>query len=657
MKPIEAISDPKGNKEEILAVQEKIDVLNGELKRKKLEFSVIQILSNEIITSLDLDRIFQVAMQSLDEYFGFSHSLILLNDSDNNMLTVSASHGYFGEGLGARVAIGQGVIGVVAKRRKMMRSSGMGYRKIYVQSVQKNMNLEEVIVPLPGLQNVGSQLAIPLVVKDDLIGVYAIESSELNAFDSIDEQILMIVGNQIGSAISNAQAYRQIEELKVGLEIKVFERTKKLEKQKKEIQELNLLIKSLNENLDLEFIMEKVHKYLKDKYRIQYFSLFGFSKNKNYLSLLVTKLPDHLSAYILTKIRNIQIPIHLNKGGSFQVLKQRKPLYVKNGMHPRWQNYLTKEELFVIVNSEIKSYLSIPLIVNSEPIGVLNFSNSEEDFNVSKYDIDQISILCENLAGIIYSSKLFSEIEEEKNRTESEKEKTDKLLLNILPPTVANELKETNMVKPQYIQSASVLFTDFVGFTQISENLSPAELIQELDGCFSQFDGICKHNNLEKLKTIGDAYMCAGGLPVINKTHPIDICLAALEFRSFMLQMGEIKKTLGLPFWELRIGIHTGSVTAGVIGTEKFSYDIWGDTVNTASRMESSGEPGKINISETTYELVNHLFQCESRGRIVAKGKGAVEMYFLERIRPVFSADPIGLVPNDKFFLQLERYK
>jgi class 3 adenylate cyclase len=175
-----------------------------------------------------------------------------------------------------------------------------------------------------------------------------------------------------------------------------------------------------------------------------------------------------------------------------------------------------------------------------------------------------------------------------------------------------------------------------------------------LDGCFSQFDEICKHNNLEKLKTIGDAYMCAGGIPVSNSSHPVDICLAALEFRSFMIQMGDIKKALGLPFWELRMGIHTGPVTAGVIGTNKFTYDIWGDTVNTASRMESSGEAGKINISGSTYNLVKNLFQCNHRGKVQAKGKGEVDMYFLERIKSEFSADQDGLVPNQDFFQAIE---
>jgi class 3 adenylate cyclase len=156
---------------------------------------------------------------------------------------------------------------------------------------------------------------------------------------------------------------------------------------------------------------------------------------------------------------------------------------------------------------------------------------------------------------------------------------------------------------------------------------------------------------LEKLKTIGDSYMCAGGLPKITKTHPIDAILAALEIKAFMDQMKSIKESLGVPFWELRIGIHTGSLVAGVVGEKKFAYDVWGDTVNTASRMESSGSPGQINISKTTYDLIKDFFDCEVRGKIPAKNKGEIEMYFVKGIKRELQNLK---VPNDIFW---EKYK
>ena len=232
---------------------------------------------------------------------------------------------------------------------------------------------------------------------------------------------------------------------------------------------------------------------------------------------------------------------------------------------------------------------------------------------------------------------------------QSEREKSDKLLQSILPVKIAEELKENGSVKPLLFNSVSVLFTDCIGFTRVSEQMLPHELVDELDGLFSQFDAVCQRNRMEKLKTIGDAYMCAGGLPLRNCTHAVDACLAALEFRDFMLQMAEIKKYLNKPFWELRIGVHSGPVIAGVIGTKKFAYDIWGDTVNTASRMESAGEPGKVNISEDTYNLVKEFFNCDYRGKIEAKGKGEVDMYFVNDIKPELSVKGAGLIPNDQF--------
>jgi class 3 adenylate cyclase len=223
------------------------------------------------------------------------------------------------------------------------------------------------------------------------------------------------------------------------------------------------------------------------------------------------------------------------------------------------------------------------------------------------------------------------------------------LLLNILPENIANELKTKGLVVPAKIKSASVLFTDFVGFTRISEKLLPEEVVDELDKCFSYFDQVTEKYNLEKLKTIGDSFMCAGGVPLPNRTHAIDACLAALEIQAFMNQMKEIKATQGFEYWELRLGISSGPLVAGVVGHKKFAYDVWGDTVNTASRLESSGVPGKINISGATFELIKELFICEHRGKIHAKGKGDIDMYLLNGIRQGYSILGEGQIPNENF--------
>ena len=221
----------------------------------------------------------------------------------------------------------------------------------------------------------------------------------------------------------------------------------------------------------------------------------------------------------------------------------------------------------------------------------------------------------------------------QRNRINKEKHRSEELLLNILPGEVADELKEKGEAEARLIDQVTVLFTDFKGFTAMSEVVTPRQLVKDLHECFSAFDRICEVHGLEKIKTIGDAYMAAGGLPVPNATHALDTVKAALEIRDFIAEGKTHKMAAGLPYFEVRIGIHTGPVVAGIVGVKKFSYDIWGDTVNTASRMESSGAVGEVNISEATYALVKDIpgLSFTPRGKVQAKGKGELEMLFVRR--------------------------
>lgn len=208
-----------------------------------------------------------------------------------------------------------------------------------------------------------------------------------------------------------------------------------------------------------------------------------------------------------------------------------------------------------------------------------------------------------------------------------ERRKSERLLLNILPQSVAAELKKKGSSEAQYYNNVTVLFTDFVGFTKVSERLTPKELVDELDTCFRVFDEIMVRHNIEKIKTIGDAYMAVCGLPEANPDHAKNIIQASREIVQFMR---ERKATVGENTFEIRVGVHTGNVVAGIVGVKKFAYDIWGDTVNTAARMEQNSEPGRINISASTYHIIKEEFSCTYRGDLEAKNKGKLSMYFVD---------------------------
>jgi len=198
-------------------------------------------------------------------------------------------------------------------------------------------------------------------------------------------------------------------------------------------------------------------------------------------------------------------------------------------------------------------------------------------------------------------------------------------------------------VQPRHYDLATIMFADFTGFTRLTEGTQPAALVQQLNQHFTRFDEIVERHRLETLKTIGDAYLCAGGLPEPSRTHPIDACLAGLEMQSYLASANRQRK-------KVRIGINTGPVVAGVVGKRRFTYDIWGHSVNVAQRLEAASEPGRINIAASTYHYVNKMFETEARGSMQVKNSPPIEMYFLNRIRAEFSADADGVRPNEAFW-------
>ena len=227
--------------------------------------------------------------------------------------------------------------------------------------------------------------------------------------------------------------------------------------------------------------------------------------------------------------------------------------------------------------------------------------------------------------------------------------KTDDILNSVLPKYIVEELKRNGKVKPKSIPSASILFCDLVGFTKIASTLSPEKLLSELDECYSHFDRIVQMKGIEKIKTIGDSYMAAAGITESKRLHAVDAVLSALKIQEFLRKYQKSQKRKGLPSWKVRIGIHCGPVVCGVLGEQRFNFDIWGDTVNIAQRMEANGEADKVNISHNLYLMTKDFFDFQFRGKIPVKGKGEMEMYFVLRVKEELSVGKKGRTPDMNF--------
>ncbi|MEZ4740663.1 MAG: adenylate/guanylate cyclase domain-containing protein [Flavobacteriales bacterium] len=228
----------------------------------------------------------------------------------------------------------------------------------------------------------------------------------------------------------------------------------------------------------------------------------------------------------------------------------------------------------------------------------------------------------------------------------SEKDRSDALLRNILPASTAEELKTKGSADAQRYERSTVLFSDFKGFTTFSSLMDSDTLVSELDHYFRLFDELSERYGIEKIKTIGDAYMCASGIPEPTPSHALDMVLMGLGMVEAVEKSNQDRAAKGKTQWPIRIGIHSGPVITGVVGRKKFAYDVWGDTVNLASRMESNSEAGKVNISGTTYAQVIDYIDVQPRGPINVKGKGELNMYFVLRLKPDYSADAKGRIPN-----------
>jgi adenylate cyclase len=307
----------------------------------------------------------------------------------------------------------------------------------------------------------------------------------------------------------------------------------------------------------------------------------------------------------------------------------------------------------------IRFYCGVPLITRDGyalgTLCVIDFEPREITFEQQealRRLARQTMVHLELRRQLLVRNEMLRDLERARDRTIAEKAESDRLLLNILPPSIAAELKANDRVQPRFFDSATVILIDFTGFTRLVETMEPASVIDQLDQHFTRFDDIMASHRLEKLKTIGDAYLAVGGVPEPNRSHAIDAALGALQVIDHLAKLNRQREKLHLPAWQVRIGINTGPVIAGVVGKHKFTYDIWGNTVNVAQRVEAAGAPGRISIAESTWQHIKTRFETDARGAVEVKHQGLVNMYYLNRIKPEFSSDAAGMMPNDRFWKQ-----
>lgn len=321
------------------------------------------------------------------------------------------------------------------------------------------------------------------------------------------------------------------------------------------------------------------------------------------------------------------------------------------GIEAGADNYITKPYDDDTLFSKVYELLHNPIAVSdtSETIPVrIENKNYEIKADYSHLVNLLVSTYKNALAQNAQLEKMQAGLNASNQELELTKKEYEDLLQNIFPKRIAESLLAYGTVSPERYQDATFMFTDFDEFSRIVPDLSPEKLIETLTFYFDKFDHFVEQHALIKIKTIGDSYMTAGGIPDRNNTHPIDTALVALKMKHFVYHL---KSTLPheMPYFPLRIGINTGQSVVGVIGKKRFAYDVWGDAVNLAARMEQNAESNSINISQSTYDRIKDFFDCEPRGEIEAKNIGKVEMYFLKRIKPEYSEDDEGVIPNRLF--------
>jgi class 3 adenylate cyclase len=388
------------------------------------------------------------------------------------------------------------------------------------------------------------------------------------------------------------------------------------------LSQTNLLIeigRKITSSLNVKEILIIVKEFVQSSMDIEEIELL-YIQNEKTIALSIDKK---------STIETYTIDANSGNGDAMQwVLDNNKRVFLNDAVQD-YEQYFFKP-LRSFSGKAPAALIVLPLFLNDKPVGVIGVYSLRKNV-YSSYHVDFLNSIASYLSVALDNANVYQLLEKSKSEIEIEKAKSDNLLLNILPAEIAEELKETGEAPARHFDSVSILFTDFKEFTQAAELLSATELVNEINTCFKAFDNICEKYKIEKIKTIGDSYMAVGGLPLPYDGHIANTVKAGIEMAEFIIDRKKSSKNKVA--FDMRLGVHCGPVVAGIVGAKKFQYDLWGDSVNTASRMESHGEIRKVNISEAIYQNIKDdpYFVFEKRGEIQAKGKGDIEMYFVNR--------------------------
>ncbi|WP_411821574.1 adenylate/guanylate cyclase domain-containing protein [Leptospira sp. 'Mane'] len=608
------------NKERNLA-----ELARANTEHAKNEVIKLNEFSKKINSESSLDRIIQEMFDYILKTFGIEGTILQLIDTKKNAFyTYSTTnpdlakpeHLQFAKNLIIPLNEKGGfVYKSFIRKRPLYLSRIPGYLEYTIdKSIIKNLELKSFIIN-------------PLIVQNNVIGM-AYFTSYKEGLNLDRNELRRITGfcDQIAGAIQNSLL----------LQITEQER-KKAESAKQEIQKLNEFAKTINSSTNLEGTLAEIFEFIKSNYRISNCVLYYLDNEFSEFRYLNHSGFDLLADENIFFFKNLKFQLNEKSGFVYKCYSRKRFFYMKK--IPKKIPYEIDRE--IITKSGVSSILISPLINNDKVVAMAIFGIMDKEVQLNQEELTSIVGVSEHIAGAIGNNFLMNKIEEEKHRSDS-------LLLNILPKNVAEELQRKGRVNPVEFENVTMLMTSFPGFSQMTSQLTPEELLEGLDLYFSRFDEIIKSNNMEKLKMTGDMYVAAGGLPVGNFTHTIDACLAALQIREeanrIKLEFPDIAFKPPL----ITIAIHSGPVVAGVIGKTKFSYDVWGKTVTQTQAIRRGADSTAINISLESAEKVKRLFVLENQREINTYEGDPIPIIELKSLRSDFALES-GIHPNEAF--------